>query len=201
MTVYLDDQKVQLEGSNLGAVLVAAKNDLDPAGRIVVEVQLDGQSLIGDDLANKQDHAVEGCELRLYSADPKQLGIAALEQVRAALDEAREHQSQAAELLQQDRSADAMEGITEAFDIWRHVQQAVMQSAALVGLSLEELEFEGKPFADLTEALITQLKDLREVLESHDMVALADVLAYEWPQTVDAWQAMIGKIVSSIEET
>ncbi|MEE9211724.1 MAG: hypothetical protein V3U29_03625, partial [Phycisphaeraceae bacterium] len=200
MTVFLDDQQTQLDGQNLGAVLAAAKDHLDPTGRVIVEVQLDGQPLIGDDLANKQNDPIEDHELRLYSVEPAQLGVAALEQVREALDRARQNQTQAAELLQQDQPVEAMNQINQAFDIWLQAQQAVMQSARLAGLELDEVRVDDRPLTDLTDALIDQLKSMRDLLAASDTVALADALAYEWPETIDQWQAAIGRVIEAIEK-
>lgn len=200
MAVYLDDQEVRLDGATLGAMIASAKQQLDSAGRAIVEVQLDGQALVGDELTAKQNEQVQSHELRLYSANPAQLGVAALEQVRAALDQARDMQSQAAELLQQDQSVEALKQVSQAFEIWMHVQQAVSQAAAFVGLALDRISVDERSATELINDLIEQLKALRQLLIDGDTVAMADVLAYEWPHTVDQWQALIAQIIKQIEQ-
>jgi len=47
MAVYLDDEAVALEGDDLGGVLASASERLKPSGRVVVEVEVDGQKLVG----------------------------------------------------------------------------------------------------------------------------------------------------------
>lgn len=199
MPVYLDDETVRLDGKNLGGILTAAQRRIDSSGRVIVEVQLDGRSLVGDELVTKQQESIADGELRLYTADPKILSIGVLEQARLALDQARQCQENAAERFQQDQPVEAMEQITLALDIWQQTQQAVLQSAQLFGLPLDDVRFDAQPLSSMTDALIEQLKVLRNLLIANDSVALADALGYEWPDTIDRWQTMIGQLIQIME--
>ena len=199
MPVYLDDETVRLDGDNLGGILTAAQRRIDSSGRVIVEVQLDGQSLVGDELADKQQESITDGELRLYTADPKMLSIGVLEQARLALDQARQCQDIAAERFQQDKPAEAMQQITLAMGVWQQTQQAVLQSAQMFGLSLDDVRFDGQPLSSMTDALIEQLKVFRNLLAANDSVALADALGYEWPDTIDCWQAMISQLIQMME--
>ena len=132
MPVYLDDETVRLDGKNLGGILTAAQRRIDSSGRVIVEVQLDGRSLVGDELVTKQQESIADGELRLYTADPKILSIGVLEQARLALDQARQCQENAAERFQQDQPVEAMEQITLALDIWQQTRDHAGEDAMLV---------------------------------------------------------------------
>lgn len=199
MAVYLDDQAVALPGESLGAVLRSATEQMQRDGRIVVEVQVDGRPLSGEQIAEQSAAAVAGAEVRLYSADPAALAVDALEQVRTRLAGVRQAQQQAAEAFQQDRGNDALARLGEAIDGWLRSQEAVTMAADLVGIDLVTLDVDGRPGAELMTGLIEGLQGLKDAVVRGDTVQLADALAYEWPTLVDAWDRLIESLVDRIE--
>lgn len=199
MPIFLDDYAVDLEGDSLGAVLASAKRQLEPHGRVVVEVRLNDRLLTADQIAQAHGTAVEGQEVKLYSADPRQLARATLEAVREHLAQARQYQEDAADLLQQDEARQAMGKIGQAVEVWLQAQQAVAHSAAMVGIELGRLGANGRPFEELTQDLIQKLQTLKVLITSQDTVALADTLAYEWPQAIEQWDALIADLIERIE--
>jgi hypothetical protein len=200
MTVYLDDESVKVSGDTLGPVLQEVSQRLDPAGRIVVEVLLNGEALIGDQLAQLKDAPIGNDELRLYSADPVELAVEVLHQVRAQLDDARQAQQEAADLFQRDQAGQALQRVTASLSVWQQAQQAVLQTTQMVGLDLDQQVFEGHPVGSIIQSLLGQLMQVRDLLTAHDTVGLADALAYEWPETVDRWQRLVSQLIQWIEQ-
>ena len=200
MAIFLDDEPVQLEGGDLESVLAAASTRLGERGRVVVEVQLDGLPIVASNYAEHQDTSVSDTELRLYSADPHELTVTTLQQVKAHLDQARQAQLQAAELFQQDKQAQALEQVIQVIEVWQQVQQAVLHSVQLLRIDVDEKQVDGQTVVELTDSLIEQLKGLHELLTTVDTVGLADVLAYEWPETADRWERLIAELISWIEQ-
>ena len=43
MSIYLDDEPIQLDTADIPSVLALASRQLEPTGRVVVEVVLDGE--------------------------------------------------------------------------------------------------------------------------------------------------------------
>jgi len=200
MAIFLDDKPVQLDGGDLESVLAAASSKLGESGRVVVEVQLDGLPIVADNYAEHQSISVSDTELRLYSANPHELSVTTLQQVKAHLDQARQGQLQAAELFQQDKQAQALEQVIHVIEVWQQVQQAVLHSIQLLRINVDEKQVDGQTVVELTDSLIEQLKGLHELLTTVDTVGLADVLAYEWPQTADRWERLIAELISWIEQ-
>ena len=161
---------------------------------------VDGKVLDPDGLDAEQNTPVADSEWRLYTANPRELAVATLQQVAERLNDARQAQAEAAELLQQDRPADAMKHVTVAIEAWQQTQQAVLYSATLVGIDLDGRAVDGQPVDQIVLLLLDQLKELRELLSAGDTVAMADALAYEWPQTIDRWQVLIGKLIDWVTE-
>ena len=200
MSIYLDDDPVEFAGGDLAAVLEQAREALVGSGRMVVEVRLDGQVLNPNELDAEQHTPVGDTECRLYTADPRQLAVETLQQIAQRLNDAGQAQAEAAELLQQDRTADAMKHVTAANEAAQQTQQAVLHSATIVGVDLDGRSVDGQPVSQIVGLLLEQLKELRDLLAAGDTVALADALAYEWPQTIERWQALIGEMVGWVTE-
>ena len=200
MSIYLDDEPVELPGPDLGAVLGQAQERLADLGRMIIEVQRDGQTLSPAELDAAEDAPVADSEWRLLTADPRELAVTTLQQVMQRLDDARQAQLAAAELLQQDQPAEAMKRVGEAVEAWQQTQQAVLYSATLVGIELDGRSVGDQPVDETIKLLLDQLKRVRDLLVAGDTVGLADALAYEWPETIDRWQTLVGQMIEWVTE-
>ena len=200
MATFLDDMELDATGPSLGDVLQVVSNRLAPEGRLVVEVRLDGQTLSGEQLSQHQDQPVANSDLRLYSADPKDLVEATLGQAGQELRQIRQDQDTASQLLQQDDSKQALEHMGRAIEGWLRVQQAVARSTQLLDLSIADKDVDGQPVTQIVGSLIEQLKQIRELVSAADTVGLADILAYEWPQNVMQWERLLEEIGGWIHE-
>lgn len=200
MSIHLDDDPVEFADGDLTSLLEQVRASLAGSGRLVVEVRLDGKVLSPEELDAEQNTPLADSEWRLYTADPRQLAAATLQQVAQRLHDAGDAHAAAAELLQQDRPTEAMKHVTDAIDVWQQTQQAVLHSATLVGLELDGRSVDDQPVSQTVQLLLEQLKDLRNLLAAGDTVALADALAYEWPQTVHRWQALVGQMIAWVAE-
>lgn len=199
MAIYLDDQPVQLDGTDLESVLSAATVHLADTGRIVVEVQVDGKPLFEDALDEQYNAALNDSEVRLYSANPQELAVIALQQIKEKLEDARQAQSQAATHLQEDRQDLALPQVVRVIEVWQQTQQAVLQSAQLLGIGLDDRMVDGRSVPSMTSDLLEQVTGLRTLLEAGDTVGLADAMAYEWPETVGQWGRLVTEMIQWIE--
>lgn len=200
MQVFLDDQAVDLPGPSLGQLLDAARTKLVDGGRVVVEVAVDGHKLDEEQITARADEAIADQEVRFVTADPRKLAVDTLEQVRGRLSEAQELQQAAADLLQRDQTQPALQKVGESIEAWLQVQQAVLQSAVLLGIDLDKLDIDGQPAHALTSAALERLQDIKAFIQANDTIALADALQYEWPETTDRWHRLIDEVINAIEK-
>jgi hypothetical protein len=198
MMVFVDDKPVDLEGEALGELLFHAQQQAKADGRVIVEVRVDGQLVIGDELLRRRGDVIAGADVRLTSADPLALASETLYGLRGHLERAGQMQQEAAELLQQDDLPQAMGRIGKAIEVWQHSSPAVLQIAELVGIDCQTLEVHGQTFPELTEALMKRLTDMRDLLMSRDSVALADSLMYEWPDAVEQWRGVVDALLDRV---
>jgi hypothetical protein len=200
MPIYLDGERLETSAATLGGLHDEAQRRAADGGRIIVEVALNGEPLTEAALEVSRNNQVLGSEIRLESADPRELAGSTLEQVRQGLGDARAAQSEAANLFQQDQPSDAMQQVSRAISVWQQTQQAVLHSTMLLGIKLDEKTFEDQPVLAMTDSLLGQLRGLRDLIAAGDTVGLADTLAYEWPEMTDRWDRLIVEIQGWIEK-
>lgn len=167
---------------------------------MVVQVQVDGEMVVDEALESEAPTDFSQTDVQVYSAKPAELAVGALEQARAMIEDASGQQEQAAELLQKDQTAEALTQVGESIQGWIQAQQAVTAVAQLLGLDLTAIQVEDETVAARTHELLARLVELKNTIESNDHVALADALAYEWPETTQRWDAALGALVQHIEE-
>ena len=199
MPVLIDGQPVEIDGADLSDVLSAARCHLDPAGRVIVEVELDGEPLDTETMESRRQDPVAGCELKLTSADPGAVAVEVLRNVSAGLSAVRQDQKIAAELLQQDDQAQALQRLSSIIETWQQAQQGVIQSLSLSLIDIDTLKSGERKVPDLLNALADGLRSLRDQLAARDTVAIADALLYEWPAILDQWDMLVAAVIDAIE--
>lgn len=199
MPIHIDDQPTEFAAGSLRELLAAARDQLAPSGRVVVEVRVDGESITGPALEEDTPTKPES-DIRVYSAMPAELVIGVLEDVRAGLAGAQQMQQQAAELLQQDDPAKALDLVKQSIDAWLQAQQAVGQSAQLLLIDLNAIMVNEQTVLDRMNELISNLTELKDAVVAKDFISLADALQYEWPEITERWDAALGAIVKHIEK-
>ncbi|MCC7144918.1 MAG: hypothetical protein IT443_00580 [Phycisphaeraceae bacterium] len=191
ITYHLDNQPIDTTSANLDELLQHAGDRLAAQGRMVVEITINGQVLEAEEIDERRPQGVEGLEIRLLSADPQELITLMLQQARDELAEAGELQNEAAAMLQRDETAGAMVKIGAAIRVWQQVPQVLMQVVRFAEVDLDDLLVDEIPATQLIQGLLLQLQQLRQAIMGSDTVALADALAYEWPQTVERWDQLM----------
>jgi hypothetical protein len=186
MRIYLDDAACEhiqadsvAQAVDIAAALARAK------GRTIVDIIVDGRRWDADRIDSPEARSRNiAKEVRLASADPRDIVCEAFSDAAQALGEIDDLQQAAAGMLQADKAADAMDRLGQAIDLWGSVHQAVTMGAAMAQLDLA-------PQRETIERLTSQLKSMRGALEQRDSVALADTLLYDLPDVVSEWRALL----------
>ncbi|QQE11820.1 hypothetical protein JD969_20475 [Planctomycetota bacterium] len=201
MQVYMDDQTLELEVSTIGDAIEEASDLAGKFGRIVVDVKLNDEPMEGEVLEAVMSRiAADGDVLKMETADTVELAVEVLNQMRGQINEIQRIQQEAADLLQQDQASEALGLIGELTQCWLWVQQGVSQSSSLMGLRLDELKVGEESVEKYAATLLKQLSELKELIINQDMVAMADVLAYEWPEVAAKWDELIVGLINEIQE-
>jgi len=200
MRVLMDDMPCELDTATIGRALAAAAAHAAGRGRIIVDVFIDGERWAGDSFAGREEASLVAHELRFVSSNPGALVAQALTDSEEALHEADELQRQAAQLIQCDDMAAALESLGQAIGLWTNVQQAIIDGAALLGLTLDSVQVGEEGIAAIIHRLNQRLHSLKRSLQARDPVTLADTLLYDMPEVVDEWQGVLAAMRDRIRQ-
>jgi hypothetical protein len=180
-----------VEAGSVGEAVTAAAALADERGRMIVEVLIDGEPRTGDELNGIEGDESPAIEVLLRTANPRVLVGQVLADARAALEEADQFQRDAAELIESDRLAEAMDSLTEALDIWLDVQQAIAIGLQVMDTDADQLDHDGVPIRPAIDRLNHHLQAMRTALSSQDPIGLSDVLLYDLPEIVQQWRELL----------
>jgi hypothetical protein len=191
MQIYLDEQRCDVHADSVAEAVTAAARIATARGRTITDVLVDGRRWNAEALGAAQAQDTAADEVRLSSANARDLVCQTFSDAAHALTEASELQRHAAELLQADRMADAMGDLGRAMEIWGSVHQAVDMGAEMAALDLE-------PHRGVIDGLAERLRSMRGALEQRDIAALADTLLYDLPDVVTEWRSLLHELTERV---
>ena len=200
MIVTLDGHKVEREfevDATLQQIIDQVRDE-QCGPRLVVGVSIDGGECDADDLTRRLDASVDGVgQIDLESGDPRDLAAHALRMIAEQMRTLGQAQIKIAEQINVGDVVQAMPQISQFVGAWQTVQQVIVQVANLTGRDVAADEFDGQPIGEHLAALLGQLRDIRDALESRDLVALADLLQYETPAMCETWSQLLSELADS----
>jgi hypothetical protein len=191
MPVTVDHSPLRAEELGLrtiGQVL----SHLQRERRLVVHVLIDGLEPDLKQMADVRKSPLNGHQVFIETADPREMALDILSQVEAQLGEADLAKAEAAKLLQTNQHGKAMEKLSGCLTVWHHAQESLLGTARLLKINLDEIAVEGRPLSDIIGQFKAQLTQIRSSLEDRDFVTLGDALTYETEQTSVDWRSALG---------
>ena len=192
MQAFLDDRPINAERPSLAGALAAGAAMAESAGRIIVEVTLDGHDLAGEQLDRPSDDDLGDAEVRLVSADPRELAAKALADAGTQLGATRTRQAACAELVQTGRLAEAMDELGACLAEWQAAQAVVQSVTQLLRVAPDDT-------GGAIDALAARLDELRSALGAEDWATLADLLAYDLDEQAERWIGMLDAMRREVE--
>lgn len=193
MKALLDQREIGQQPS-VATALDVARQQAAAAGRVIIEVKLDGVGLSDAEL-DAPDTSPSRAELiECISADPRALVAMSFEQASTALDEARAIQRDAAGALQSGQTDLAFGLLAEAIGVWEAVKQVLDQAPALLGVSAQSLCPKGTNFESAMLELVSGLSALKATLAMQDWATLADLLNVELDQQAEIWTGLLAQM-------
>ena len=198
MSVTVDQEPLAAEELGLatvGEVLAHLQRD----DRLVVNLLIDGQRPDLSGMSQIRKSLVLGRTLFIETARPKQVALDVMDEVETQLRNADEFKSEAADLLQRNQVAKAMEKLGVCFTTWQVAQESVVKTGQLLRIDLGTLVVEGQSLMEIMSEFTGQLRQIKETLVDRDFVLLSDILLYEttessrkWGAVLEAMRAVIG---------
>jgi hypothetical protein len=201
MQVFLDGERLEGDSASIASALSAGSARARARGRIIIEAKADGEALTDGQL---QGDIGGGAirELRLLSADPRNLVKVTLsdgaEALRALVDE----QRRVATLVHQDQGQEAIPGLQGVFQTWQTVRDLVDRSGAVLEADFGPLTLAGLPpgetVAGASARLLAHLRAVKHALGRQDWSALADLLEFELVDEARAWERILNALAKHV---
>jgi hypothetical protein len=190
MSVTVDQEPLAAEALGLqtvGAVLAHLQRD----DRLVVNLLIDGRQPDLSFMPQIRQSSVLGRTLFIETAHPKQMALDVLDEVEMQLKHADQFKSEAADLLQRNQVAKAMEKLGVCFTTWQAAQESVLKTGQLLRIDLGKLRVEGQSLVEILAEFTGQLRQIKETLMDRDFVLLSDILLYETNESSKRWEAVL----------
>ncbi len=177
----------------MASALVAARDAAQQAGRVIIEVKLDGLPVADAQLEDPSEQPLSAARLDFVTTDPRALVRTTLLDVADALALTRDQQLKAAEALQAGEFKDAFAQLNEVVNIWSHVRRVISEGPALLGLSVDQIDqkHSSTNLSQGIDRLNAALTELRTSLQSQDWSTLADLLSGELDDLAARWDTLL----------
>jgi hypothetical protein len=193
MSVTVDHEMLAAEElgfSTVGHVLSHVQTD----NRLVVNLLIDGEQPDLSEMRGLRKSPLRGKVVYIETARPGEMALDVLDDVQEQLIDAEKFKNEAAELLQQNQLAKAMEKLGIYFSTWQTAQESVLKTSQLLRLDLEALKVDSQSIAEILADFTAQLRQTRQTLMDRDFVSLTDQLLYETSNTCDKWIRVLDAI-------
>lgn len=198
MRMYMDDEALEASESTLSAGLKAAVEAARAQGRVIIEVEADGEPLADEDLEAPSEDPAFCDELRFRSAEPRSLVRVTLLEAADALEQSRQACAKAADMLQTGQTAEALRHLGESLGTWESARRVVQEGCALLEIDIEGAEGLGPKAQAMIEALSSSLEEIKRALASEDWADLSDLLAFELDEQAQAWRDAMIRIADGV---
>jgi len=204
MRVLLDDRPIEIEPVTVARAIEAARESANAEGRIVIEVLGDGRSVDQQLIESPPADTAGFAELKLVTADPGAFVAVTLSDSGSLLEAAADGHQRAADELMAGNREEAIAPLSEALQAWQVVRDVIEKSAALLGLDARAVACTWKSGSvtggEIIDGLTEKLGEVKRTLTEQDDSALSDVLAYDMPEQVERWRALLKQLESIAAE-
>jgi len=198
MDIRVNEQPLEppsLPDLSIGQLLESIRQTEDGQGRVMVNIELDGRAITLQDPDTDFARPAADFQRLVISSDvPGTLAARVLRETGAHLPLLNQKLTGAVTAIRSGKAPEAAELLSDALPFVGTVQEVVMRTCLLTGTTPADLDFEGEAVAAHLEQVTGQLNELREALESRDMVRVADVLEYELVPRIEKWEALLGTL-------
>ena len=204
MQLWIDDTQHDTT-DNLEAAFEIARKHAEESGRLIIDIQADGQP-IDDALLDEPPTDAAGInELRLTTTNYSAFLIETLATAKDALESTRGDQIEAADQIRTGELEPSIESLKAVLEGWHAVRDVVGQSAALADINVDTLEITDAKGtttsgAQCVDALSKVLAEVRNCLGKSDWASLGDAIEYDLDDQVNTWNALLNAMIQQIQK-
>ncbi len=201
MQLWIDNTQLDTD-DNLEAAFEIARKHAEKLGRLIIDIQADGQPIDDALLDAPPTDAAGITELRLTTTDPSAFLIETIHSAKEALELTREDQAAAADQIRTGELEPAIESLKAVLEGWHAVRDVVGQAGVLGELDIDTLEItdakaQTTTGAQCVDALSKALAEVRSCLEKSDWASLGDAIEYDLEDQANCWNALLDAMIAA----
>tara|TARA_A100001391_G_scaffold203766_1_gene197023 strand:+ start:303 stop:926 length:624 start_codon:yes stop_codon:yes gene_type:complete len=205
MQLWIDNTQLDASDS-LEAAFEIARKHAEDAGRLIIDIQADGQPIADALLEEPPSDSAGINELRLTTTDFNAFLIETISTAKEALEGTRQEQNEAADQIRTGEFEPAVESLKSVLEGWHAVRDVVGQSAALAGFEIDELRVTDAKGTEHTgnecvAQLPVALGEIRNCLGKQDWSSLGDALEYDLDEQATLWDGLLDAMIARIQAT
>ncbi len=204
MEIFIDDDQIDaafVGNGTLDDALRHMQSHLCAPDRLVIGLRCDGREVPANGMADTLRRPASSFErLEVFTGMKDVLVIDVMEQSSTCLTETQEACRRAAELLTEGKIVEASEMLGDCLRIWQQIHEAVGKSIEMLQLDPELTMVNDEPLIDLIGKPKEILMQVKEALQARDHVLLADILQYEFSETIGQWHLLVSKLRQEAED-
>jgi len=201
MIVTLDDRRVEMAvepDCSLQTLLDRIRATCPD--RLIVSVAINGRSLADAELQEALHQPVAAdAQVDLHTSEARELVADALRGLALEFGQARRRCGDLARRLTGGESASALRDIGECIGLWQTCHRVLGQCGGLLGNNLVTYQHADQPVQHWFEQVIEKLVEVRQALEAHDLVLLADLVRYELPTLCETWRDLLNDLAAQVQ--
>ena len=199
MRVMIDNTELQTSDSIANA-LDAAREHAEKSGRLIVDINADGEPIDDTLLDNPPEDNAGIALLELTTTDPVAFLVETFSSARESLALVREDQGTAADHIRTGQLEPAVESLNAIMTGWQAVGDVVSQSAELADIDLASFSFENTSATECIGKLSDTLFEIRTNLTHQDWSSLGDAIEYDLDEQAQQWDALLVALTQRVQQ-
>ena len=160
--------------------------------RVVVRIRCNGRPVAQHELEALLDKpTTEFDHIDLYTQPVKALVRSTLATAIDVFAEADGARGQIADHLAEGQQEKAMALLQELFSAWKQVQDCLPTAAEALHIDLADLRIDDMDLNDILDPIKIQLTEMKEAMQTGDMVLVGDILRYELEDPFRNWLGVL----------
>lgn len=197
MQLWIDNTQLQ-DPQCLESAFDLAREHAEKTGRLIIDIQADGQP-IDDALLDEPPTDTAGIsELKLTTTDLVAFLVETIHSAKEALALTREDQNNAADQIRTGDLEPAIGSLKAVLEGWHAVRNVVEQTAVLGNFEVQSLVVADTTGAACIESLSKALQEIRTQLEKQDWSSLGDALDCDLDEEATRWDALLDAMIVRI---
>ena len=204
MDLFIDDDQVDaafVADETLADTLSRVQSELCAPDQLVVGLRCDGHDVPANGMADTLRRPASSFKrLQVFTGTKDILVIDAMEQAATCLAETEEASRHAAELFTEGSTVEAAQMLGDCLRVWQQIHEAVAKSIEMLHLDPERMTVQDEPLLNVIGRPKETLLQIKEALQARDHVLLADILKYEFSDTISHWHLLVSKLRQEAED-